>query len=300
MQYREREVSFYSEGNRIAAVLYEPAEQTRPGPGIVTCQGLNGIGRNYRFPQTCRAFATAGYTSLIFDFRGFGDSEGTPNRLWPQEQLEDTRNALSFLETLPGVDSDRLGLWGTSYGGAHVVHAAGVDPRVKCVVSVVGIGNSERWLRGLRRYWEWRELLRRLDEDRRRRVVEGESEVVGLAEVMPSDPLTEKLKERPAELSPDAKQPGRTARMTLESVEKLIAYRPEDVVDRISPRPLLLIHTEDDVIVPVDESRKLFERAGEPKQLVVLPGHHYSVYLPPLYDEVTRLSLEWLQQHLPV
>lgn len=300
MAFREREVAFYSDGSKIAAMLFTPAEQQRPGPGVVLCQGLNGVGVTYRFPQTARAFAAAGYTSLIFDYRGFGASEGQANRLWPQEQLDDVCNALTFLAGQSEVDSQRLALWGTSFGGAHVVQAAAVDLRVRCLVSVVGIGNGERWIRQLWPYWRWRELSRRLEEDRRRRVLEGRSAVVERDELLALDPDSEAARRRHLDLSPDAKESYPPLRITLESAEKILAYRPEETISRVSPRPIMLIHTLDDVLVPPDESRAMYERAGERKKLVLLPGHHFSVYEPPLYDQVTQLSLDWFRQHLPV
>lgn len=300
MPIREREVTFYSDGSKMAGVLFTPAEQSRPGPGVVLCQGLNGVGVSYRFPQTARAFAAAGYTSLIFDYRGYGASEGRPNRLWPEEQVDDIRNALTFLESQPDVDAERLALWGTSYGGAHVVRCAAEDRRVRCVVSVVGIGNSERWVRDVWPYWQWRELLKRLEADRRRRTLEGRSEVVARDEFLALEPSSEAARKRPHELSPDAKENYPPLRITLESAERILAYRPEDTIDRISPRPILLIHAADDVLVPPDESRAMFERAGQPKKLVILPGNHFSVYEAPLFNTVTELSLGWLREHLPV
>lgn len=300
MSVREREVTFYSDGHKIAAVLFDPTRQERAGPGLVLCQGLGGIGRAYRFPQTARTFAAAGYTCLIFDYRGFGESEGPRDRLWPEEQLDDVRNALSYVASLPGVDEQRLGLWATSYGGAHVLQALAVDERVRCGVSIVGVSHGERWLHSIRRYWEWHALLNRIAEDRQRRVHEGRSAVLDRDEVMLLDPVTAEMRQRQAELSPDLAKTYPPLRLTLESVEKIIAYRPEELLARARPRPLLLIHTADDVLVPVDQALGAYACAGEPKRLVLLPGHHFSVYLSPLYEQVTQLSLDWLREHLLV
>src|SRR5271155_4010986 len=89
-----RPVSFYSEGSRIAADLFLPAD-FEPGqkrPGIVLCHGFTGV-RQLMLPEYAQRFAEAGYASLIFDYRGFGDSEGTKWRLLPLEQVDDIRNA---------------------------------------------------------------------------------------------------------------------------------------------------------------------------------------------------------------
>lgn len=52
--------------------------------------------------------------------------------------------------------------------------------------------------------------------------------------------------------------------------------RPVDVIGRISPRPLLLIHGEADTLVPVENARRNFAAAGEPKELVIIPGAGHS------------------------
>ena len=77
-----------------------------------------------------------GIAALVFDYRNFGDSDGEPRQhLDPWEQIEDYRNALSFAETLKEVQQDRIGIWGISYSGGHVLVVGATDPRVKCIVS---------------------------------------------------------------------------------------------------------------------------------------------------------------------
>ena len=91
---------------------------------------------------------------------------------------------------------------------------------------------------------------------------------------------------------------------TLESVEAIIEYRPEQVADRISPRPVLFIHINNDVVVPVEESLNMYEKAREPKKLVIKEGdlHHYDVYKyrnPIVFEEVMTTSLAWYKEYLP-
>jgi fermentation-respiration switch protein FrsA (DUF1100 family) len=72
------------------------------------------------------------------------------------------------------------------------------------------------------------------------------------------------------------------------------------VVDKIAPRPVLFITTDDDRLVPPDESLQLYARAGEPKKLVVLKGYgHYEVYTDPAFSEVMKATVAWFRQHLP-
>jgi hypothetical protein len=88
---------------------------------------------------------------LNFDYKAWGDSDGAKTRLAPYSRVADVQAALTFMGAQPQVNEARLGIYGTSYGGATVVFVAAIDPRVKCVVSVVGIGNGARWMRSVRR-----------------------------------------------------------------------------------------------------------------------------------------------------
>ena len=285
-------VEFFSGGHRLKGVLEMP-EGDAPVPGIVLCAGYGGI-KERILPDISRKLVEAGYAVLRFDYRGFGESEGPRGRLFPLEQVDDIRNALTYLGQTKRVDGTRLGLFGISFGGGNAAYAAGVDPRVSCTVSLVGFGNGERWLRRLRRQWEWREFLKRLEEDRKKRVLTGTSEVVDRLEIMVPDPLSEKVLADAVRAFPKA-----DFRLSLESAERILQFSPEDVVERISPRAILFIHAAEDDLVPADESRSMHERAEEPKRLVILPGvPHYGVYTGEVFDEVMELSKEWYAVHL--
>ena len=109
-------------------------------------------------------------------------------RLAPYSRVYDVRAALTFMSTLPEVDPERLGICGTSYGGATVVWVGAIDPRVQCIVSVVGIGNGARWMRSVRRPDEWFGLLDRSQADRIQRALTGkESAFVDRSEILLPD-----------------------------------------------------------------------------------------------------------------
>lgn len=75
---------------------------------------------------------------LAYDHRNFGDSDGEPRQeLDPWVQVRDYRHAITFAQTLDGVDRDRVGVWGSSYAGGHVLVVAAIDRRVGCVVAQV-------------------------------------------------------------------------------------------------------------------------------------------------------------------
>ena len=291
----KKPVTFYSEGVRLDGDLYYPDGIARgtQRPAIVLCHGYTGV-KDLYLPDNARVLTDAGYVVMTFDYKGWGKSEGSRSRLAPHSRVADVRAALSFVSTLPEVDPARLGIYGTSYGGATVVWVGAIDPRVKAVVSVVGIGNGTRWMRSVRRPDEWHDLLERSARDRARRAVEGASEFVAREEILLPDRQSADLAAKARKDNPNA-----VSTIPLEYIDETLEFNPEWVVDRIAPRPVLFITTDDDRLVPPEESRALYDRAGEPKKLVVLHGYgHYEVYVEPAFSEVMRETLAWYRQYL--
>lgn len=292
----KRPVTFYSEGVKLVGDVYTP-DDLRPGErrgGIVLCHGYTGV-KDLYLPDNACVLNDAGYVAMAFDYKGWGDSEGPRSRLAPWSRVADVQAALTYLGALPEVDPDRLGIYGTSYGGATVVWVAAIDPRVRCTVSVVGIGHGRRWMRSVRRPDEWFDLLARAEADRVKRARDGQSELVERSEILLPD-------RQSAELGAVARRnnPAAVNRIPLEYVDDTLAFNPEWVVDRIAPRPVLFITTDGDRLVPSEESESLYARAGEPKKLVVLRGYgHYEVYTEPAFSEVMRATLAWYGQYLP-
>ena len=292
----KKAIAFYSEGVRLVGDVFYP-EGLRPSErraGVVLCHGYTGV-KDLYLPDNARVLHEAGYVVLTFDYKGWGDSGGPRSRLAPYSRVADVQAALTFLGSLPEVDAARLGIYGTSYGGATVVWTAAIDPRVKCVVSVVGIGNGTRWMRSVRRPDEFHDVLGRADQDRVRQVVEGKSEFVKREEILLPD-------RQSAELAAAARRnnPAAVGTIPLEYIHETLEFNPEWVVDKIAPRPVLFITTDDDRLVPPEESIALHARAGEPKKLVILKGYgHYEVYLEPAFSEVMRETTAWFRRHLP-
>ena len=289
-------ITFYSEGMKLSGDLYRPEGLPKGDKraGIVLCHGYTGV-KDLYLPDNARVLNDAGYVVLTFDYKGWGTSEGTRSRLAPLSRVADVQAAMTFLGLQEGVDENRLGIYGTSYGGATVVWTAAIDPRVKCVVSCVGIGNGARWMRSVRRPDEWVDLLAKSKADREARVLTGKSQYVERSEVLLPD-------RQSAELAAAARKgnPNAINTIPLEYIDETLQFHPEWVVDKIAPRPLLLITTDDDRLVPPEESEALFAKAGEPKKLVTLKGWgHYEVYAGRAFDEVMGETLAWFQAHLP-
>ncbi len=128
------DVEFDSSGTTCRAWWYRP-DGSAPAPVIVMAHGLGGV-RQMRLDAFAERFTEAGYSCLVFDYRHFGDSDGEPRQLLSiRRQLDDWAAAIAFARRLDGVDSSRIVLWGTSFGGGHVLVAGRRDGRVAAVIS---------------------------------------------------------------------------------------------------------------------------------------------------------------------
>jgi uncharacterized protein len=292
---RTEPVTFYSEGVKIGAILRLPdVLLSEPAAAIVQGPGWLGLKDAKLYERYHQVLTEAGYLVLVFDYRGFGDSDGNRDLIDPAMQIQDWRNAITYMQTRSDVDPRRIGAFGTGgTGGGNAVSVAGIDERVLCTVCQVGVADGEDWLHRMRREYEWVAFRQRLEEDRRRRVLEGQSELV--------DPKQEIMIAAPERQATAVKKDvdGRVPTLVqLRSADAIIAYKPIDVVARISPRALMLIAVDPDAVTPFDHSVRLFERAGAPKRLVVQrETSHYRAY-DDYHEIVTPMIVEWFNHYM--
>jgi alpha-beta hydrolase superfamily lysophospholipase len=276
--------------------VYTPDDlaQGESRAAVLLCHGYTGV-KDLYLPDNAASLNQAGYVAMTFDYKGWGDSEGTRNRLAPYSRVMDVQAAMTYLGCQPEVDEERIGLYGTSYGGATVSWVGAVDQRAKCIVSVVGVGHGARWMSRVRRVDEWFDLLERSAEDRVKRATTGELEYVDRSDILLPD-------RQSAELAAAARRnnPAAVGTIPIEYVDDTIGFNPEWIVDKISPRPILFITSDNDRLVLPEESEQLYAHAKDPKKLVMLKGYgHYEVYNEPAFSEVMAPTLDWFRQYLP-
>jgi cephalosporin-C deacetylase-like acetyl esterase len=287
------EVRFFSGGARLAGTLKLP-DGEGPFPAVVQGPGWLGLRGAKLYHPYHEALLAAGIGILVFDYRGFGDSEGDASYLDPMTQVADWLAAVTYLETRPEIDRGRIGAFGSGgTGGGNAIYAAGLDTRIKAVVSQVPIADGRDWLHRMRREHEWLEFLAAIKADRETRVVTGEAVMVPPREgIMVPTPerKTTTVKSDVDDRVPKSVQ--------LASAEAIFAYKPIDVVDRIAPRALMIIAVENDATTPEDHSYAMYERAESPKRLVVQTGTtHYAAYAQ--YQAIVNPRIvEWFTRHL--
>lgn len=291
----QSEVSFFSEGERIAGILRSPDRGSdTPRPAIVQGPGWLGLKDAELYLPYHEALTAAGFEVLIFDYRGFGDSGGDRGTLSPTGQLRDLVNAVTYLASRDHVDSRRIGVFGSGgTGGGNAVMLAGMDDRIGAAVSQVPVADGEDWLHRMRSEDEWLAFLRRLADDRVSRVTTGKGE-----QVHPREEIMVPTAERRSttvKKDVDGRVP---TSVPLAAAEEIIAYRPIDVVSQISPRALMIIGVENDAVTPTDHAVRLYEEAGPPKALI-LQGDttHYAAYRQ--YGEIVIPRIvAWFERHL--
>jgi hypothetical protein len=246
------------------------------------------------------AFAAAGLAAIVFDNRNFGASDGEPRQeINPWQQIEDYRDAISFAQTLPETDAARIGVWGSSYSGAHVIVLGAIDRRIRCVASQVPLISGHRNARRLIRADLVASVEALCAEDRLKRY---KGEAPAMIPVVSSDPAG------PAVLpTPDSWQwfdeTGRTRasawrnEVTLRSVELFLAYEPGAYIEYVSPTPLLLVVALADHLTVADEALSAYERALHPKKLVTLKGGHFDAYVAD-FDRASAAARDWFVEHL--
>jgi fermentation-respiration switch protein FrsA (DUF1100 family) len=247
------------------------------------------------------AFAEAGLAALVFDNRNFGASEGQPRyEIDPWQQVHDYRDAITYATIRPEVDRERIGVWGSSYSGGHVLVVGAIDRRVKCVVAQVPLVSGFRNIQRLVRSDFLGGLRAALDEDRAARFA---GRAPAMLPVVSEDPNGAS-----ALPTPDSYQwfteTGRTRapswrnEVTLRTVDLLMEYEPGAYIERIAPTPLLMVVAAGDHLTRSDLALAAYNRALEPKQLEVLPGGHFDAYVGDGFVQASTAAREWFVRHL--
>ncbi len=295
---KEEVVSFQSAGLRLHGVLSVP-DGLRPGERRAAFLVLHGFGSNSASP-TCitpaKVLNEFGYVTLRFDMRGCGKSEGEFGRVICLEQVEDTGNALNFLAQHGNVDPDRIGVIGSSFGGAVGVYTGGTNPRVAAVVSNGGWGHGERKFQGQHRTPEaWAKFTKMLEEGKAHRTRTGQSLMVPRYDIVP---IPDHVRQNLDKQGVGMLAPGSVEMFPAETAQSMFDFRAEEVVGNIAPRPLLLIHAAKDSVTPTEQSIEMFKRAGQPAELHLFAGLDHFLFAEKS-TRVWNMMRQWLDTYFP-
>lgn len=292
--FEKRVVTVWSDGTRMAGDLYLPKAR-KDGerfPAVVLCAGTGGT-KGGTQARVGAALAARGYVALAFDYRGWGASESQLMAVEPQpkpdekgemtlkvralrwqmnyaDQTADIRSAISFLAGEPAVDPQRIGIWGSSYGGGLATYMAGTDSRVKCLLAQVpGMGGSVR------------ERAQNAAYALNTRQARGETEPVPLE----TGKMTGKME--------------RYSQMRVNSA-KNIGFSAFEAASRINAPALFVVAEKEELSNNdnVAEAQRQIAARGVPSKFHTIKGiTHYGVYKEG-FKEAMAVELAWLDTHL--
>jgi uncharacterized protein len=299
---RCQRVTIWSDGTRLAGDLWWPcgAEAGADIPAVLLVHGWGGVKEHLSLSYAPR-FAAGGFAVLAFDYRGWGDSDGRylpttqlpampafdglPHRMHgdflelreivdPLAYLEDIRNALAYLIGQPGVDGQRIGIWGSSLGGGLALHTAiEFTDIVGALIVQIGSVNpkARRGAVGDPAVGRNRELFTR-------RIAWARGEQFPI----------------PGE---ESAVRGLEGAMHWFNAER---YDPFRHVQKLAA-PTLIVDAQDEELFDIrDNGQALYDAIKRrlPARYEVLPGRHYDLYLGDAYERSVLLETAWLQRHL--
>lgn len=281
-------VTFDSDGIALEALFFRP-ETPGPYPVVVMAGGWCYV-KELAQPRFAARFVEAGIGALIFDYRNFGGSAGEHRQhLDPWEQIKDYRNAISFVESLDDVDSERIGAWGVSYSGGHVLVVGALDSRVKAVCGVVPVIDGYENMRlahgtlGLRRLQEF------LLDARRLRAATGEITTIEHQPLNEGDIATwpfPRSKQVFAQLKAE-QAPAYVGHTTSESAEMLLSYSVAPYLKRLLGTPTMIVVAEGDDHTHWDLASDAYEQ---------IPGDDKTLHIVPSSDHLTLYANEQQQR----
>ncbi len=300
-------VRFSSDGLALAGHVYRPPD-ARPGQrtaALVMAGPMTSV-KEETVPHYAAPLAAAGYTVLTFDNRNFGESAGEPRQhLDTAEQVEDLKNAVSYLLTRDDVDPDRLGLCCVCMGAGYALAVASMDLRVKALAIVAGAYNITDTYRDFLGEEGFAGYLQMLNAARQRQYESGELQympaIAGPPDYAPSAMPVEEAYEYYSRAHA-TEAPNWENRLTVASMEHIVGWNVLARAHLVAPRPLLVIHGTTDVLLPPRYAQEVYDRAGEPKQLRwIETSNHVELYdQAPFVPEAIATLVEWLGEHLPL
>lgn len=293
------DIEFEAEGDVLRGWLYTPDDADGPVPTIVMAHGFSAVKEMY-LDKYADVFSDARLGALVFDNRNFGDSEGDPRyEIDPWQQVRDYRHAITYAISRDEVDEDRIGIWGSSYSGGHVLTVGALENRVSAVVSQVPLTDGYHNVRRLVRPDILDSFREQFDQDRLARFKGEDPEMVPVVSedllgdaALPTQDSYEWFTETKEERAPNWEN-----KVTLKTVEMLSEYAPINYIERISPTPLLMVIAEGDQLAVADKAFETYERAYEPKKLVTIDGGHFDAYVEK-FEETSGPARDWFVKHL--
>ena len=292
----KRTIEFTTEDGTILRGNLHTGSKT-PAPTIILAHGFSGTINH--IDHYAAAFAAAGFTSIIYDHRGFGASDGSPRlEVDPYQQMADWRDVITQAGDLDEVDpTPGFGIWGSSFAGGLAIAIAANDPRVSVVVAQVPMLSAHLNSRQMFSPTQRAELLQRLEADRKARLTGAAPAMIPVYSTDPAELVALPPAKDQTFIDTSLSRGGWRNEVTLRSVQHLLEWEPAGWIPFVAPKPLLVIvGATDDCTFP-EVQLESFAGAREPKRVVVHPGGHFETYFE-YFDIAGGEATKWFTAHL--
>lgn len=294
-----QKIEFPLHGEFIRGTLYLPIDhKLQPLPAVVLVHGW-AMTAGGDLEEYAQAIAEHNIICLTIDFRHLGASTGEPRQhLDPNQQIEDLRSAIDYLQQRPEVDSKRIGIWGSSYAGGHVISVSAIDPRVKVAVAQVPTISGYQAKQQTMDQSEWSTRLHQLTQARLKRK-EGSDTVTIQTVSSDGEPCAYP---DPASYNYMIKESKRCSLWknftTVASLDLAQAYEPGGYIYRIKETAFMMIVASHDTTTPTDLQLEAFKRIpSSNKELVTVSGGHYGVYQEH-FEQTSQAAANWFAKNL--
>jgi dienelactone hydrolase len=293
---KKTKVSFDSNGVTCIGYLYHSPSISSMHPCVVLANGFTGTQDTPSTQAIAHEFAATGFTSLTFDYRNFGESEGTPRQLISiKEQHEDIHAAILFARNQVSIDPERIALWGTSLGGGHVISVAAEDPRIAAVVAQIPFNGFPKKVESRSLIVTFK-LLGVMLKDAIRGLLDLEPYYIRA--VGAPDELAVMISPQAQQIVNGMQSRQWRNRVAPRVLFEMMRYKPSDKAYQLR-MPVMVCIAEKDRETPADLALQIVENApyGEYKSY---PVSHFDFYHPNVRALVTIDQISFLRKHLVV
>jgi len=287
----QQNISIPSNGISLSGVLHYPDQYVEGNqyPCIIVLHGFgsNKDGANVQVP--CKLYNRLGYFAFRFDMQSCGQSGGDLGMVLCEDQVHNTKDVITYLQTLQQINPQKIALSGSSFGAAVAIYTGGDDPRVGAVISAGGWGNGDRKLQGQHPGQEaWKKFTTMLTAGKAYRQEHGKPMMVSRYDIVPIPPhLRQGL---PSNAVMD---------FSVDTAQSIFDFMPESKLSQLAPRPLLLLHAAIDSVTPTSESIEMFKLAKKPTELHLFDDVEHFM-MGESDPRVEAVITAWLAKYFPL
>lgn len=297
------DVEFTAQGATLRGWFYPAEGSAGVAPCVVLQHGFAAV-KEMWLDKYAEVFQSAGLGVLVYDHPGFGASDAVPGtarqEIDPWQQIRFIQHAITYVQARDDVNADQIGLWGSSYGGAHAYVTAAIDRRIKAIVGQVPAISGSTSFKELVRIDNWADMDAAFFAERQA-IMNGAQPT--LIPVVDEDPAAMSALPTPDSFewftrTAKERAPSWRNEVTLLTMEFFRGYEPGKWIPMISPTPLLMVVAPLDRLANGQLAAAAYETALPPKKIQIVSGGHFDAYTGPGFEITSAAARDWFVEHL--